>query len=258
MKRILWSCALFAGLVLPLCAKAEWVCRKQSGEVSVGGGDAHQEPDIQICEWVGGGTPPGGGTGGGTGGQYCPVLLMSKPSGCTSEIPVQGADYAADKFMLGSGLATALSNLSNGNISSQARDQIFSALAKHTEDYSDIRKSVNDNNVALIDGMVQACDYQRQFDLANPPMSPHPGGVSPGLKACLGTVERLNAEANLSFTSFFQAWLNRTGIVLTDLGIPQTVINWFAPENSLSAKIEAANEQNACNLWFGEVRRNGC
>jgi len=176
---------------------------------------------------------------------------MSKPTGCTSEIPVQGADYAADKFMLGSGLATALSNLSNGNISPQARAQILSALTKHTADYSDIRKSVNDNNTALIDGMVQACDYQRQFDLANPPMSPYPGGVSPGLKACL-------AEANLSFTSFFQAWLNRTGIVLTDLGIPQTVINWFAPENSLSVKIEAANEQNACNLWFGEVRRNGC
>jgi len=53
---------------------------------------------------------------------------MSKPTGCTSEIPVRGADYAAHKFMVGSGLATALSNLSNSNISSQARQQMLAAL----------------------------------------------------------------------------------------------------------------------------------
>lgn len=65
MKRMLFSCAFLTSLLFPLHAKAEWVCRTLSGEVSVGGGDAHQEPDVRVCDWVGGGTPPGGGPGGG-------------------------------------------------------------------------------------------------------------------------------------------------------------------------------------------------
>ncbi len=204
--------------------------------------------------------PRGAGPVGGDNGadQYCPILLRSKPSGCASEGAIQGADYASDKFMIGSGLATALSNLSNSSITAQSRGAIQASLAQHTVDLSDIRRPLNEVNRTLIDGLVQACELQSQHDAANPPFSPHPSGVSPGLKACLATVSRVNGEADSNFGSFFQTWLHTKGIVLSDLGIPQTIINWFAPENSLNVKFEKANEQKQCNLWFKEVRENGC
>lgn len=254
------SFALVALTLFPAKAKAEWVCRTQSGGVSVGDGDMHMEPDAQVCDWVdsGGATPGSGPAPGGSTGQYCTAILLAKPTGCASVSPIEGADYGADKFVIGSGLAAAIANISNGNLSSQARAQIFTALTQHTANLSDIRKSFNDVNTILIDSMVVACEYQRQYDELHPPFSPHAGGVSPGLRSCLGTVARLNAEANLSFTAFFQGWLNSVGIVLADLGVPQTVVNWFSPENSLTVKFEVADAQNQCNLWFGEVRKYGC
>jgi len=38
MKRMLFSCTFLTSLLFPLHAKAEWVCRTLSGEVSVGEG----------------------------------------------------------------------------------------------------------------------------------------------------------------------------------------------------------------------------
>ncbi len=78
------------------------------------------------------------------------------------------------------------------------------------------------------------------------------------MRACLGTLNRLSGEAGLSFGAFYLNWLHTLGINLAELKIPQTLINWVAPENSLRVKYELIDAQLKCNAWHREVTRNGC
>jgi hypothetical protein len=266
--KLRWICALLitsAALAQEAQAGNYLSCSSSPGGKVTVDGITYQMPDVQDCDIIddglGGGDYGGnwGGSGGGGGnGQYCATLLMSKPSGCGQSESIDGHNYGSSSYAVGSGLATAISNTTNPLMASQARIQIQSSLSAHTANLGNLTLPLNTTNQTLIDGVALACEFQRQWDAANPPFSPHSGGASPGLRACLGTVTRLHGEANMSFTSFFQGWLANTGVVLADLGIPQTMINWFAPENSLTVKYEKITAQAQCNVWFSEVRNNGC
>lgn len=68
-----------------------------------------------------------------------------------------------------------------------------------------------------------------------------------------GTVPFQTANDNL-----LSDWLNVIGVNLADLNVPQTLINWFAPENSLRVKNDLLFQGMRCNAWYREVLRNGC
>ena len=169
-----------------------------------------------------------------------------------------GFDYGADDYMVGSGLSTAITSVNAGSMVAGARQKMMDSLSVHTSDLTNLATPLNISNQRLLDGISEACDMQLGHDAGNQPFSPHVTGVSGGLRSCLGTLSRLYGEANQSYTSVFMGFLERNGIDLTDLGIPQTFINWFAPENSLNKKFELVTAQAQCNVWFAEVRNNGC
>jgi hypothetical protein len=255
-------CALSLALIASAGSAVAMDCKSSSGgKVTVDGMDFYM-PDIITCEHTGdsgdgygGDWNPGGGGGGLT---VCASLLLAKPAGCESPSEINGADYGADSYVVSSGLATAISNISNSRICAPARAHLAFSLAKHTIDVANLTNPTEASNQALIDGVAIACEMQKQYDTNHPPISSYPGGVSPGLKACIGTASRLSGEATGSTSSDFINFLYRYGINLADLGVPQTIINWLAPENSLKKKFDIAAVQAQCNVWFSEVRSNGC
>lgn len=256
--------ALILGAGMPLVANADINCTSSPGGKVTVDGTVYEMPDVVDCQNdgdFGGGVEYGGNWGGGGGvgsTQYCAALYVNKPAGCESPDAVAGYNYGTDQYMIGSGLFTAISNVANNRMVANARQKMLVSLSDHTVDLSNLATPLQASNQRLLDGVAQACDIQLSHDSGNQSFSPHPGGVSPGLQSCLGTLSRLYGEANQSPTSYFRGFLDRYGIDLSDLGIPQTFINWFSPENSLNRKFELVSAQAQCNVWFAEVRSNGC
>lgn len=71
-------------------------------------------------------------------------------------------------------------------------------------------------------------------------------------------MSRISGENGMTFGAFYLDWLNTIGVSLADLDVPQTLINWFAPENSLRVKAELMYPKLKCNAWYKEILRNGC
>jgi hypothetical protein len=155
-------------------------------------------------------------------------------------------------------LAAAIYNTTNAALAPRTRTLISNALSEHTASLARGTISYQIANANLLEGVRLACSSQAAHDKLNPPLTPWVGGVSPGMRACLGTLSRLSGEAGLSFGKFYLDWLHRIGINLADLKIPQTLINWVAPENSLRVKQEIIYGQLKCNAWYREVIKNGC
>jgi hypothetical protein len=191
-------------------------------------------------------------------GLYCNTLMLKKPAGCLGQGQIQGAPFGTHQYHPGSGLAAAIYNTTNMAFSPQARTLISNALATHTASLARGTIPIETANANLLDGMRLACSYQAAHDQLNPPLTPWVGGISPAMRACLGTLNRLSGEAGLSFGAFYLNWLHTLGINLAELKIPQTLINWVAPENSLRVKYELIDAQLKCNAWHREVTRNGC
>jgi hypothetical protein len=72
-------------------------------------------------------------------------------------------------------------------------------------------------------------------------------------------LERLQAEAgDPGFRSYFFDWLNREGLALDDLGIPETLINTLSPSNSLQVKFNMVTADAQCSKWWTDVTANQC
>ncbi len=228
-----------------------------------------KETQTQVTCWDDGGGESGVGSGwnpgeiiGGGGfdnGQYCAYLRLTKPESCLGPAPISGANYGDGSYSTGSALAAAIYNaVNNSSIQSSARNMLSNALAEHTSALANGQIPFSVANSNLIAGIQAACEYQAAYDRENPPMSPHAGGISPALRACLGTLARANGEAGnaVTFGGYISAWLQQQGIVLNEFG--QTIINWFEPENSLRVKFELIEKQAKCNVWYREMSANGC
>lgn len=189
---------------------------------------------------------------------YCDVLMLRKPEACLGQAQILGAPFGTRHYHPGSGLAAAIYNTTNSTLAPQTRRLISNALTAHTASLARGTIPVETANANLLDGMRLACSSQAAHDQLNPPMTPWVGGISPAMRACLGTLNRLSGEAGLSFGAFYLDWLHALGISLADLKIPQTLINWAAPENSLRVKYELITRQAKCNAWYREVIKNGC
>lgn len=214
-----------------------------------------------------GGTPVGPGTGGGfplPGGlgegtnAKCPALLLAKPDPCLGPQILAGAAFGQGQYHPGSGLAAAITNTTNPALAPGTRYLISNALAVHTSSLATGTVPYQTANTNLLNDIKVACSYQKAYDELHPPLTPWAGGASPALRACLGMMSRISGETGLSFGSGFLDWLNVLGVSLADMDIPQTLINWFAPENSLRVKNDLLFKGMRCNAWYREMLRNGC
>lgn len=222
----------------------------------------------QVCwDTADGGTPIGPGTGGGYplpggpgegGNAACPLLMLQKPDPCLGPQILAGATFGQGQYHPGSGLAAAITNISNAVLAPLTRTLISNALAVHTASLATGTVPYQTANTNLLNDIKFACSAQRAYDELHPPLTPWTGGISPALRACLGMMSRISGESGLSFGSFFIDWLNTIGVSLADLNVPQTLINWFAPENSLRVKNDLLFQGLRCNAWYREVLRNGC
>jgi len=191
-------------------------------------------------------------------GPYCNNLMLKKPESCLGEDAIVGAPFGTGRYHPGSGLAAAIFNSTNSTLALQTRTLISNALSAHTASLARGTIPFQTANTNLLEAMRLACSSQAAHDERNPPLTPWVGGISPAMRACLGMLSRLSGEAGLSFGAFYLDWLHTLGINLADLKVPQTLINWLAPENSLRVKYELINGQVKCNAWYKEVVRNGC
>lgn len=206
----------------------------------------------------GGGLPFPGGVGEGGNPAVCNSLLMNKPSPCAGPEILAGPTFGQGQYHPGSGLAAAINNLSNSVLAPGTRTAISNALAVHTSSLATGTVPTGLANSNLLADIKFACSYQKAYDELHPPLTPWTGGISPALRTCLGMMSRISGENGLTFGAFYLDWLNTIGVSLADLNVPQTLINWFAPENSLRVKSELILPKLKCNAWYKEILRNGC
>lgn len=192
------------------------------------------------------------------GGLYCDSLMLQKPESCLGQEQIVGAPFGRERYHPGSGLAAAIHNTTNRALAPRTRRLIANALSAHTAALERGTIPLVTANANLLEGMRLACSSQAAHDQLNPPLTPWVGRISPAMRACLGTLSRLSGEAGLSFGAFYLDWLHTLGISMADLKVPQTLINWVAPENSLRVKYELISGHVKCNAWYREVIKNGC
>lgn len=81
---------------------------------------------------------------------------------------------------------------------------------------------------------------------------------------CLEVLALLQAEAgNPGFRSYFFDWLEREGLHLDDLqidgvGIPETLIDWLSPSNSLRIRYDMISADSKCAKWWIDAQANQC
>lgn len=218
----------------------------------------------------GGGGDGGGSDGGGGGGGYggdddeplpCAFLALMKPPNCPNPIPApNGYSYANDQFAPSSGLRKAISWIDNnaGAVDS-ARYVAIQSLNSHTTSIRALSTPLDQVNNMLLESWKTVCETQRadpQDEFAR-----GFGGVSAtnAERTCYEALDKLSAEAgNLNFQSYFIQQLQLIGIDLNDLGVPNTLINLFSPENSLTKKFETVTADATCAKWWGDVEANQC
>lgn len=70
---------------------------------------------------------------------------------------------------------------------------------------------------------------------------------------------QLQAEAgHQGFHGYFFEWLEREGIHLDDARVPETLIDWLAPSNSLRTRSEAVATESRCAQWWLDAQANQC
>lgn len=206
----------------------------------------------------GGGLPLPGGGGEGGSSATCAALRLAKPTPCDGPEILAGPTFGQGQYHPGSGLAAAIYNLNYSVLAPGTRTAISNALAVHTSTLATGTVPYDLANANLLADIKYACSYQRAYDELHPPLTPWTGGISPALRTCMGMMSRISGENGLTFGAFYLDWLNTLGVSLADLDVPQTLVNWLAPENSLRVKTDLMHVKLKCNVWYREMLRNGC
>lgn len=275
MRMILVAVIFCFSLTVANEAYAEWSCRIQSGSVSVGG-DAYQVPDVQICEWTGGGDggtwDGGGGIIGGGGGQIvggvCPALMAVRPVSCPNPIPKPaGPYYAEDKIPTSGLLSTSSMRMAisfakgvgtwqglNINASPAAMEILRSALEQQTANLAD-GGNLTSSNYYFRNQLASACD-QQVID-----SNGVRGGITPAKPElfCFEMMKAFDAEANdrLNFVQWFIDYSRKNGVPL-EAYVPYGIVELSSPNNSIAAKSRAVTEDAACSAWWVQVKSYGC
>jgi hypothetical protein len=206
----------------------------------------------------------GGGGGGGGGGEDpsptptpCELLQRNKPANCPNPIPYpNGYAYGRDQYPGGSGIPRLIYWIDFvGAVDPTAREFARRALSHHTIDLTQPFVTMDTANERLLLSVQTACHLQQAADRANFSLV----GPTQMELNCLEVLERLQAEAgDPGFRGYFYQWLDREGIHLDDLGIPETVIDWFAPNNSLRIRYNTITADATCSKWWIDAQANQC
>lgn len=223
-------------------------------------GDAFEWTIDDYAAWETGIANEGGGGGD---GEYtsppvespCDELKDRKPLNCPNPIPYPtGYGYGRDFYPAGSGIPRLLYWIEHvTGVNASARDVATRGLALHTIDLTQQFVSLDRANERLLLAVQDACRRQNLAD-------DHTFTAMTAMEQnCLDVLERLQAEAGDSgFRGYFFQWLDREGIHLDDLGIPETMIDWAAPSNSLRIRQQRVNADAVCAQWWIDAQANQC
>lgn len=213
------------------------------------------------CNDPGDGDNDGGDTGGsGSGGDaedpYCDVLRSTKPAYCPNPILFpSGAYYGEDHYSSGSGLQRSYVFLNTVGVKAGAFNAMRNALAAHTSAIANRTTTFNSANAILLAGVQAACQSQRNADA----FARDFGGAeyTYAERVCMDAYDRLTREAQGAFTSWFLDWLDVNGIDPSDW-LPQTLINYWSPGNSLKRKFNIVTSDAQCSEWWDDVAEREC
>jgi hypothetical protein len=189
----------------------------------------------------------------------CAQLRINKPENCPNPIPYpSGYTFANDRLPGGSGIPKAIYFADHvSGVSATARITIHTALSRHTSELAGHFAPTPTAHATLLDSVSRACADQRTYDT--------PTRTALGLqityqeRKCLVVLERLTAEVKgAGFVAWFTEWLANNGVALSDLGIPQTVLDLASPANSLQIKNTIATREGKCAGWWHLVEYNKC
>lgn len=227
------------------------------------------------------GTPPGDGGGGGSGGwggaestfddcsvrhctdpgerkAACDALRASKPSQCPNPIPFpRGYAYGTNSFPSGSGLARVIYFIEHQtSVSSAARQKAKDALGLQTTEFARMTVPFDETMGRVNVLLVEACDLQLEAVGGIFP----PGALTESEKQCLRALDTVLAEQakQKTFLSWFIDWTKLHGLSLSDLGIPQSIVDALSPKNSLTIKYEKVTTDAICSRWWEEVEELHC
>lgn len=133
-----------------------------------------------------------------------------------------------------------------------ARQALSDLIDRFTDSFTGFDEAVD----IFADAFQQACEAQS--DALSGVRAP--GVVTDSERQCSTAIDRILAEANrqIGFTDWFVQWSNRNGFSLADLGIPQAVINFLSPENSLTIAFEKASADAQCSQWWDSAQTYQC
>jgi hypothetical protein len=209
-----------------------------------------------------------GSQGGGSGGNGtsdnnedadipCEVLLATKPPSCPSPIATPaGFDYGRDTYAGGSAMAKLIAYANNPSANGDARYDVKVALEMQTRMISERVNSVYDIQLPFFNLVSIACQLESKswegrrlgVELTTPE------------RLCIDALGKAQAEADqseMTFFGFFSRWLDKEGLDITDL-FPQTVVNLFSPENSMTKKYDLVTADAKCATWWKQVQHNQC
>jgi hypothetical protein len=184
--------------------------------------------------------------GGGEEGASCPALRAEKPTGCDGYQHLFGAEWGRSKFPSNSGLGLLLNLLLPGgatlfsppyNLQPQPWNMIHDALYRHTDRIAVTTTFSSDANGELIDRVLESCDRQAQ--------------LTGDAAACYGALRVLVSESN-GTSDAARTRLENIGY------LPNFVVNFLAPENSLGIKYRTMNDQAVCNAWHQVMVSHDC
>ena len=194
----------------------------------------------------------------------CEDLRKIKPQNCPNPIPLpNGYAYGRDVYPGGSGIARLLYWIEIAeNVDPSAREYARRGLSYHTIDIAQTFVTGNLANERLLLSVHTACSLQHAADQQNPLYTQNPffnPEFSPMERNCLEVLEILQAEAgNPGFHGYFYDWMEREGVHLDDLGIPESLVEWLAPSNSLRLRHDTITANGQCAKWWIDAQANQC
>lgn len=240
-------------------------CKWKTGSVSAGGSTSPTW--VWACDSVdeGGGDPgdgseSGGGAGPGAPSQAwaCGYLSNNRPPSCPANIPYPSgtADYGADSYAGGSGLAKLIYLKNSGLLRESDRSWIELRLIDHTNDivFGSFDEALVINR-RLIIGVANGCIAIAEGDKLSWPYQ-----LTDGARKCQEALEILVREAGgETMVSAARDWmdLNKFDIGLGYLGL-ESVIAALSPDNSLTTKFNKLQAETKCAQWWEGVMVNRC
>lgn len=190
----------------------------------------------------------------------CDEIRRVKPDSCPNPIPLpNGFGFGRDNLYGGTAIPKILYFIEHrSGVDAQARQIAQNGLDQHTRNLTDEFTSDTLATERLLMSIQLSCKLQQE---AMEPLRESGWliGVSPQERDCIEMLEVLRAEAgDPGFTRWFSGWLGRKGVELSDLGIPQTVLNQFSPPSSLSVKGDLVRKDSKCAKWWALAQENHC